>query len=77
MVFIGVLAILIAVILLLTLESLVVMWLWNYLSPEILPLSDMDFWQSLALVVLTSLLFGNMFRTGNSAKKSGSTDNLV
>ena len=37
--------------------ALPTMWLWNWLMPEIFNLIEITFWQSLGLVVLSSILF--------------------
>lgn len=37
--------------------TLPVMWLWNWLMPEIFNLTEITFWQALGLVILSSLLF--------------------
>ena len=34
-----------------------VMWLWNYLMPELFQLKEITFWQALAMVALTTILF--------------------
>lgn len=49
-------AILLAVLAVLSLESVAVMVIWNYLAPEVIPTSDIDFWQALAIVALSYLL---------------------
>ena len=39
------------------LTSLPVMWLWNWLMPEIFGLVTITFWQALGLSLLSSFLF--------------------
>lgn len=34
-----------------------VMWLWNYVMPAMFGLAKVNFWQALALIVLSGLLF--------------------
>lgn len=58
--------VLIAVVVVLT--ALPVMWLWNWLMPELFGLSTLTFWQALGLSALTSLLFKS-YNTGTSGKK--------
>lgn len=36
----------------------VVMWLWNWLLPELFGLPEITFWQALGVFVLSKLLFG-------------------
>lgn len=37
--------------------GLIVMWLWNWLMPEIFGLGGISFWQAWGLVVLSHILF--------------------
>ena len=37
--------------------ALPLMWLWNWLMPEIFGLIRIDFWQALGLSLLSSVLF--------------------
>ena len=37
--------------------SLPVMWLWNWLMPEIFGLTEITFWQSVGLLILSGILF--------------------
>lgn len=37
--------------------TLPVMWLWNWLMPELFNFVEITFWQALGLVILSSLLF--------------------
>ena len=41
------------------LTALPVMLLWNYLMPDLLGLTEIDFWQAFGLTLLTGLLFKN------------------
>ena len=38
--------------------SAVVMWLWNWLLPEIFDLPTISYWQSAGLLLLAKLIFG-------------------
>lgn len=40
------------------LMALPVMWLWNWLVPDIFGLQAIGFWQALGLSLLTKFLFG-------------------
>ena len=39
--------------------SLAVMWLWNHVLTEVVPVKTITFWQALGLMLLSRLLFGN------------------
>ena len=41
-----------------TLCGFVIMWLWNWLMPEIFGLTTLTFWQSLGLLALSKILIG-------------------
>ncbi len=43
--------------------TLFVMWLWNWLTPELFGWHRITFWQALGLLVLSKILFGG-FRGG-------------
>jgi Ca2+/H+ antiporter, TMEM165/GDT1 family len=43
--------------------SLIVMWLWNAILPDLLNVSRISFWQAAGLLVLSKILFGG-FRGG-------------
>lgn len=64
-----VIAVILAIVTVLAIEGAIVMFLWNYLSPEIIPTGDMSFLQAVALVVLTSLLFGNIAKPNTDRAK--------
>lgn len=49
--------------LVLALVTLIVMWLWNLLLPEILGVKAISFWQAMGILVLSKILFGG-FRGG-------------
>lgn len=46
--------------------ALPVMWLWNWLIPEIFGLVEIGFWQSFGLLILSSLLFKSNSTSSNS-----------
>jgi hypothetical protein len=50
----------------------VVMWLWNWLMPELFGLGEIAFWQAVGLVILTRLLFGGI-KMGDHDKGHHST----
>ncbi len=52
----------------------VIMWLWNWLMPEIFGLTTLTYWQAVGLFILLKLLLGGCGRDGGgkkSSKKSG------
>jgi len=53
-------------VLLAVLMTAVVMWLWNWLMPELFNLSVITFWQALGILVLSKILFG-----GHWGKRGG------
>jgi hypothetical protein len=48
----------------------VIMWLWNWLMPEIFGLPALTYWQAVGLFVLLKLLLGGCGGGGKSSKKS-------
>ena len=48
----------------------VIMWLWNWLMPEIFGLMTITYWQAVGLLILAKLMFGGM-GGGSKSKKSG------
>ena len=54
---------------LMILFGFVIMWLWNWLMPEIFGLTTLSFWQSVGLIALLKLLLGG-FGGGRGGKKS-------
>lgn len=52
-----------------TLFGFVIMWLWNWLMPEIFGLISITYWQAVGLLVLFKILFSG-FHSGNHNKKS-------
>ncbi len=47
----------VGIILIALIMALPLMWLWNWLMPMIFDLMELNFWQSLGLAVLSSILF--------------------
>ena len=45
-------------VLIITLLSFVVMWLWNWLTPALFGWHVITFWQALGILVLSKILFG-------------------
>lgn len=64
--FITILFVALAYLLSAILTALPVMWLWNWLVPDIFGLQSIDFWQALGLSLLARVLFG----TGSSSSSS-------
>ena len=50
------------IIVVILLTSLLVMWLWNILIPQIFSGPAITYWQSMGLIVLSKLLFGGFGR---------------
>ncbi len=51
----------------------VIMWLWNWLMPEIFGLTTLKYWQAVGLFILLKILFGGF--GGGSSKKSSKNSN--
>ncbi len=49
----------------------VVMWLWNWLMPDIFGLTTISYWQAVGLFILAKIIFGGF---GGSDKSSSSSD---
>lgn len=47
--------------------------LWNYVMPEVFGLKELEFWQTLALLILTGIFFGGHCNAANMS----SMNNLV
>ena len=47
----------------------VIMWLWNWLMPELFGLSIISYWQAVGLLILSKILFGGL-GCGNSGSSS-------
>lgn len=46
-----------------------VMWLWNYTAVGVLGVREMNFWQSLCMLILTGILFRNSSSSSSSSSK--------
>lgn len=47
----------------------IIMWLWNWLMPELFGLSTIAYWQGMGLFVLAKIFFGGFGGGGNSGSK--------
>ncbi len=54
------------------LGGVIVMWLWNWLTPSLFGFSTITFWQAFALLALTRLLFGGLGMHRGDGRHSGS-----
>lgn len=52
----------------------VIMWLWNWLMPEIFGLTTLTYWQAVGLFILLKLLLGGCGRDGGGKKSSKKSD---
>jgi hypothetical protein len=50
--------------------TFVVMWLWNWLVPEVFNGPILSYWQTLGLLVLSKILFSGMGGGGGKGEKS-------
>ncbi len=48
----------------------VIMWLWNWLMPEIFGLTTLTYWQAVGLFILLKLLLGGCGSSSSSGKSS-------
>jgi hypothetical protein len=62
---VGLLTVLGLAILLAMIMALPTMWLWNYIMPDIFGLIEINFYQALAMNVLSSVLFKANTSTNN------------
>ena len=53
----------------------VVMWLWNAILPDLLHVQRIKFWQSVGLLALCRILFGNFNKGGGHHNKRGMMGN--
>tara|TARA_R110002050_G_scaffold109796_1_gene221102 strand:- start:26568 stop:26975 length:408 start_codon:yes stop_codon:yes gene_type:complete len=53
----------------------VIMWLWNWLMPELFGLTTINYWQAIGLFILFKILIGGCGggKSGKSSKKSNSS----
>jgi uncharacterized membrane protein (DUF485 family) len=67
--FLKILAIVILAVGVVLLVAYSIMWLWNWLMPEIFSLPTIGFWQALGVFVLAKIIFG--FGGGGQKNKGG------
>jgi hypothetical protein len=60
----------IAIVGLAILFGFVLMWLWNWLMPDIFGLTTITYWQAVGLFILLKILLGGCGGSGSSKKKS-------
>lgn len=48
----------------------IIMWLWNYLMPELFGLTEITYWQAIGLFILSKILLGGFGGGGGSSKSS-------
>ena len=53
----------------------VVRWLWNAILPELLNVNPITYWQSVGLLILCRILFGNFGRPGGGPPRWGNWEN--
>ena len=66
----AVFAVIVLVIIIPVLMTLPLMWLWNWLMPQLFGLKELGFWQALGLACLSSILF----KGGSASSKKESQD---
>ena len=54
-----------------SLLSAAVMWLWNHVLVEVVPVRSVTFWQAAGLMLLSRLLFGNWPGRGGPGRWGG------
>ncbi len=52
----------------------VIMWLWNWLMPDLFGLSPLTYWQAVGLFILLKILIGGCGGRGGSKSSSNSCD---
>lgn len=50
----------------------VIMWLWNWLMPELFDLPSLTYWQAVGLFILSKILLGGIGGGGSSKSKKSS-----
>lgn len=60
----------IAIIGLAILFGFIIMWLWNWLMPDIFGLPELDYWRAVGLFILLKILIGGCGGSGRSHKHS-------
>jgi hypothetical protein len=48
----------------------IIMWLWNWLMPEIFGLTTLNYWQAVGVFILFKILLGGCGGFGSSSKSS-------
>lgn len=56
--------------------SFAVMWLWNHVLAEVVPVRTITFWQAAGLMLLSRLLFGNVPGRGRGDRWGGHAGGL-
>ncbi|MFK8037262.1 MAG: hypothetical protein AB8B74_03145 [Crocinitomicaceae bacterium] len=58
---------------LIILFGFIIMWLWNWLMPDLFGLTTITYWQAMGICLLSKILFGGFGGgSGSSGSKSGS-----
>jgi len=47
----------------------IVMWLWNWLLPDLINASEINFFQSVGILVLSKILFGGLGKFGGKHRR--------
>ena len=50
----------------------IIMWLWDWLMPELFDLPSLTYWQAIGLFILSKILLGGMGGGGSSKNKKSS-----
>ncbi|MDC9723237.1 MAG: hypothetical protein PSN34_10790 [Urechidicola sp.] len=48
----------------------VIMWLWNWLMPELFGLAELTYWQAVGIFILSKILLGSCGGSGGDCNKS-------
>ena len=59
---------------LLILMGFVIMWLWNWLMPELFGLPTVTYWQAVGLCALSKILFGGFGGGGGGSSRKSNSD---
>jgi hypothetical protein len=51
----------------------IVVWLWNWLMPELFGLKLITFWQAVGLIILARIIFGGFKHTAHDRKRDKSS----
>lgn len=52
----------------------IILWLWNWLMPDLFGLTEITYWQAVGIFILSKILFGGFGGGGKSGKKSSNKD---